>query len=144
MLFFIEPLREYLSRHGCVTHINSQTIYEVTYLIIVGDSEFVKGIIASEKTRGEKTLAIIYEGGENDTASYIAKNIHVAIIDPSPLNEDSLRALLLLLFTGSARSLISRKAHTFKDHKVQSRHHRDVSLQNPSSKISLTKQESRK
>ena len=112
--FFIEPLREYLSRHGCVTHINSQTIYEVTYLIIVGDSEFVKGIIASEKTRGEKTQAIIYEGGENDTASYIAKNIHVAIIDPNPLNEDSLRALLLLLFTGSARSLISRKAHTFK------------------------------
>lgn len=111
---FIEPLREYLARHGCVTSVNSQTIYEVTYLIIVGDSEFVKGIIASEKTRGEKTLAIIYEGGENDAASYIAKNIHVAIIDPNPLNEDSLRALLLLLFTGSARSLISRKAHTFK------------------------------
>lgn len=111
---FVEPLREYLSRHGCVTSVNSQEIYGVTYLIITGDSEFVKGIIAREKTRGEKTLAIIYEGGENDVASYIAKNIHVAIIDPNPLNEDSLRALLLLLFTGSARSLISRKAHTFK------------------------------
>lgn len=111
---FIEPLREYLSSHGCVTHVNSHKTDDVTYLIIVGDSEFVKGIIASEKTRGEKTLVIIYEGGESDVASYIAKNIHVAIIDPHPLNEDSLRSLLLLLFTGSARSVISRKAHTFK------------------------------
>ena len=106
---FIEPLREYLVRHGCFTLVNTRTEQKITYWIIVGDSDFVKDTIARTKTRGEKALAILYEGGEDDVRLYVAQNINVALLDAKPLDEEKLRSLLLLLFTGTARSLINRK-----------------------------------
>ncbi|MEK7578051.1 MAG: DUF4012 domain-containing protein [Patescibacteria group bacterium] len=111
---FVEALREYLSRHGCLTIVNGHTEKKITYNIIIGDSEYVKGIVTKTKTLGEKTLVIIYQGGENDVNLYIAQNINVAIIDPYPLDEKNLRDLLLLLFTGSARSLITRKVQNLR------------------------------
>lgn len=111
---FIEPLREYLVRHGCVAVVNDDITKSIMYHIVVGDSEYVKNIVASEKRRAEKVLVIIYEGGEADVSRYVAQKIHVAIIDPLPLTDERLRALLLLLFTGSARSLITRKGQNFR------------------------------
>lgn len=107
---FIEPLREYLSRHGCLTIVNSPTDQKITYCIVAGDNEYVKDIIADTNYIGVKTLAILYEGGEDDVNLYLSKHINIALIDPVLLDEEKLRSLLLLLFTGSSRSLINRKA----------------------------------
>ncbi len=109
---FVEPLREYLTKHGCLTIVNGQTEERITYHIVAGDNEYVKEIIARYTQNAEKTLLILYEGGENEVSGYLGRKFNIVLTNAKPIDDEMLHTFLLLLFTGTSRSLIIRTKQT--------------------------------
>ena len=124
-LNYIEPLREFLHEAGCTVLVNRETSQDPTYWIVAGDSEFVKGYNAGNKSSTVKRLFIIYEG---DLSEEVLQRLggKVVLVDLVPLTSAVTRDIFAHFFTGkhilyNARKGLGPKKKPSVIHKQQSR-----------------------
>jgi Protein of unknown function (DUF4012) len=98
------PLREYLESHAVEVFVNKVPDRDVTYHIVMGDSDFVKLIFSRKNKRREKGLAIVVGYPDKDTGSaeYQSK---IIFIDPKELSRDNVMDIFDFFFTSEKNSL---------------------------------------
>lgn len=105
----VQPLREYLERHGCSVSTNVDGATSYMYLLCVGEWDFVKAFYARKKFNAQKKLAIIYGEGAERPLTVSDDSVKVFLIDPKPLTDTLTKEIFSFFFTSRATSKDARK-----------------------------------
>lgn len=117
--FSVLPLREYLEMHGVDVSVNKPSATDVTYHIVMGDSEFVKQIFSRKHKPGEKSLGIIagYQQVLPGPTDYPCK---IICVDPKEISKETVTDIFDFFFTSEKNSLDLRtRPHTRTVHEKQ-------------------------
>lgn len=105
---YVQPLREFLHDAGCSVSVNKDGMVPATYWLCVGDSEFVKAILARRYVSAVRRIVIVYDG---DMPPQVADELKVKVIlvDPVPLTSQLTKEIFQYFFTGHTRFYDARK-----------------------------------
>lgn len=106
---FILPLREYLETNGCQVHINAPSISEAIYIILAGDAEYVKRILATENITPLRYLIMIVNGTVLDAQSINDPTKKIVIVDPKYLSVTDIEEIFSFFFSGNTTLLNKRR-----------------------------------
>ena len=103
---YVLPLREYLFTNGCQVFVNSGPTENVTYLFIVGDSNFVKKTLAFRHDLGKKQLILCWDPDEHASiGQFLGPRAKIIYIDPVALDPSLLSSIFMFLFTTKGKEL---------------------------------------
>jgi len=105
----IHPLREYLEFNGCRVVINRETSEDLTYVIAIGDVDFVKRFFERQYFRDTKKLAVVYDGTEEHVSSIASQKIQFFFIDAVPISPNLAQAIFSFFFTSPEQFKSNRK-----------------------------------
>jgi hypothetical protein len=106
------PLREYLETHGVSVFVNAVPNAELTYHIVMGEGDFVKGIFFRANRIREKRLAIIVGHPQlvRESKDYHSK---IIFVDPKEISQSHVIDMFEFFFTSEKDVLDLRtQAHT--------------------------------
>jgi len=115
---YVLLLREYLFTNGCQVFVNSGPTENVTYLFIVGDSNFVKKTLAFRHELGKKQLIICWDPEDHESIKqFLGTHSKIVYIDPIPLTQPILTEIFTFLFTTKGKELDMQTQAAKKTHK---------------------------
>lgn len=106
---FAIPIREYLEANGCRVIIDGETREHATYHIVAGDVDFVKQIIASARTSGERTLGIVVGSSLSDAKNLAGENKKIIVVDPVALTREDVVEMFSYFFSGNDEVLNKKR-----------------------------------
>lgn len=106
---YAEPIREYFLQHGCTVTVNSYRFTHAQYVIIVGDSHFVKHILDHHAITNARILAVIYSGLPDDLKGNMLPHVRYCFVDDKPLTKELVLDICTYFFAGNTNMINIRK-----------------------------------
>lgn len=106
---FVYPLREYLEAHDCRVISGSSTDISVTYHIVEGDIDFVKGIFERVRVMGKKRLAIIRNSSVSARQIHNIDNCKIVLVDGVSLAPNDVAEIFSFFFASGGNVLDKRR-----------------------------------
>ncbi|MFZ5845527.1 MAG: DUF4012 domain-containing protein [Patescibacteria group bacterium] len=117
--YYITPLREYFTSHGCEVVVNQPTDTVPTYHLICGEDEFVKNFFLRLPHDDRQYLLLIWQGSLIAAQALASDNTKVVLLEAKPLSESQVFALFTFFFTSPAKILDWRSPTTSKREEVK-------------------------
>jgi len=137
---YILLLREYLFTNGCQVFVNSGTTENITYLFVVGDSNFVKKTLAFRHELGKKQLILCWDPEDHESINqFLGHQSKIVYVDPIPLTTQTLTEIFTFLFTTKGKELdMQTRRHTKSDNHIHwDEEHQPRNVYNASSLIEV-------